>query len=82
MGKQIPVQYEVDLATGTQSGDELCCETMSSRSLKVVKQRPGAVGQRISPPVENLDKMTLRSHSWVLCYERSQSFSSRNYFSS
>lgn len=46
MGKQIPVQHEIVLAMGTQSGGELCREVMSSRSPKVVKQRPGAVGQR------------------------------------
>ena len=56
-------------------GLKLSCQVMSSPSLEAFKQRP-----EISPPVEKLDEMILRTHCRVPCYEESQSVLSRNHF--
>ena len=58
VGKQTPDQPKIVLTVRTPS--ELSWEVMSSPSLEVFKQR------LCSPPVEKVDKITLRNHSQVL----------------
>lgn len=77
MGEQVPVQRKIAFAVRTQAGDELSCEVMSSLSLGVFQQRPGAIDQ-ISPLAEKLGEMT-EDRSQVLCHDGSQSLSLRNH---